>query len=145
MPSNEPASESTAENTTSSAEPSIFERLVAAQRLLDKANKAIELAEVVVSSLKAAAEIELSSLGLKTVKLADGSSVKVTSFTKWNIKPDTKTEFIRLAIKEFSDIVSVNPNTADSFVKNAEPEVRERIEKYFSKFEGKKVGVSVCG
>jgi hypothetical protein len=142
MPSSEPVSEGTAENTSSS---SVFERLVAAQRELNAASKKVEEIESIVTSLKEAAEIELSSRGATSVKLMDGSSIKVTPFTTWNLVGDTKTEFVRLAVVEFPDIITVNSRTAGSFLKNAEPEVRERIEKYFSKFEGKKVGVSVRG
>lgn len=145
MPSSEPVSESTAESTTSSAEPSIFERLVAAQRVLDEAEERVDDAKTIVSSLKEAAQIELENLGIDAVKLEDGSRIKVTPFTSWSLKAETKTEFVRLAIEEFPDIITVNSKTAGSFVREVEPEVRERIEKYFTKFEGKKVGVSVRG
>ena len=144
MPSDVPALADTAENITSS-ELSIFERLVKAQRLLDAAEATVDKHKTIVSALKEAAEIELSSLGISAVKLDDGSRVKVTPFTTWNLRGETKTEFIRLAIERFPDLVTVNSRTAGSFMKCAEPEIQEEVEKYFAKFDGKKVGVSVCG
>jgi hypothetical protein len=144
MLSDEPVSGDTATNTTSS-ESSIFERLVAKQKELEAAEAVVESIKPIVTSLKEAAEIELSSLGLKTVNLADGSRIAVTPFTEWSLKKETKAEFIRVALKDFEDIITVNSRTAGSFMKNSEPEIQERIAMYFSKFEGKKVKVTVHG
>ena len=144
MPSNEPVSADTATNITSS-ENSIFERLVAAQKQLDKAEAAVEIQKQIVISLKEAAEIELSSLGIKSVRLGDGSSILVIPFTEWSLRKETKAEFVRLALDEFEDIVTVNSKTASSFMKNSEPSIRERIERFFSKFDGKKVKVTIRG
>jgi len=144
MPSDAPVSADTAENTTSS-ELSIFERLVKAQRLLDAAETTVDECKIIVNSLKEAAEIELSSLGIDAVRLADGSRIKVTLFTTWNLRGETKTEFIRLAIERFPDLITVNSRTAGSFMKCAEPEIQEEVAKYFAKFDGKKIGVSIRG